>query len=64
MYLKCSNREEYENEWQNERNSEAEKHLCEVRCLVRFQGENETWGEKSRVRIVQIGKQGRNKVRG
>lgn len=39
------------------RNSEAEKHLCKVRCLVRFQGENEGLSGKSRVRIVRIREQ-------
>lgn len=42
------------------RNSEAEKLLCEVRCLVRFQGESEDLHGKSRVRTVQITKQGGN----
>lgn len=41
-------------------NSEAERHVCEVKCLVRIQGENGTWGGKSRVRTIQVKKQGGN----
>lgn len=36
-----------------DRNLEAETHLCEGRCLVRFQGKNGTCGGKSRVRSIQ-----------
>lgn len=43
-----------------DRNSEVEKHFCDVRCLVRFQGGNGTCGGKSRVRTIQIRKQGEN----
>ena len=42
------------------RDSEAEKNLCEVRCLERFQGENDTLYWESRERTTQTRKEGGN----